>query len=187
MPTNLHQLRRQATADLVAAIPEAVARAAAGTEMCALAIVFAASQPYLPPSLALCPSALRESLLAATQEPTWYAWQAAEWYEWSRSHPDQPGVLDVDGYMEGAALERVRELGASIDTLWEDGLEGWDRRVLRDVARELNAGAWPASFVRGDDFVAYAWEVTGDPLLEDLEASIPAERAALFRRRGWLL
>lgn len=174
----LEQLER----DLATAIRGALITHRVDEEICALALAYSDGQYGLPPAVFACPTSLRSELLELGDHP-WYLWQAAEWMSLARHRHVTLPALDPD-YGHPDLRTRCAAIKYEIDQ--QERGELAPSSILRAVARRLNYEPWPATLQRSTDFVAYAWDVTGGLLEEDLAWSVPAERLEQFLQRRWL-
>lgn len=163
---SLEALRAKAVAELVPAIVDAVATAAAGERVYCVELAYQAVAQYFPPTITLGlerqRSTLREPDLAfrpmLNGGPTVELWQ--------------PDRLDACRQFDQEVRSRQR---------WGLGTE-----MLRDAAARLTSWDWTGILAVTDDFVAFAI----DPEFEDLEAALtssaPPEQLAAWKGRGLL-
>jgi hypothetical protein len=152
---------------LAAAIPKALHSARIrGRAYC---LVLSYGESYFPPTLIVGLEAERRAAAAARgREARGYLYAPAE-----------PAVLleDPAGARDYALLDE----GIARDNAWELG-----RETLQRVARELTLRDWSGILDVTDDFVALARDYESDDRAESLAASVPADRLALLRSRGWV-
>jgi hypothetical protein len=157
-------LLRELEDELVERIPAAAAGIGRGEPISALALGYCDGERSLPPQLVACPKPVRERLVDGSDDDFWYRWHAAEWM----SAADVPELTAYGGADFNARCEHVdRQIRLSGD-------ERAAGRLLRAVARRLNALDWSDLLDVTPDFVVYPWEVHGESLEEDLAASEPA-------------
>lgn len=133
---------------------------------------------------------LRRELVAANPDPA--NLEEELWHPLSGAANGIPG--ESPGLYEAglcASKELMKYFGEIYDRLCESEDEHMPhlRELARRVSKALNARNWDAQTPVSDDFVVFPADGSGffgGEYLDDLEASVPAERVELLRQREYL-
>ena len=162
---------------LVDRIPQTIARLRLQEPAYAVVLAYdAESGAPLPPLIGVGMESTRVTRIAEHgRMAAWeYLWNPAEY-----AHFDEP-VLTLD---EPELLAACHQLNQQLEAKGGDPVRA-TRKLLNDVARDLNATSWDQRLQVTADFIVFATDLEGNDTAKNIKAVVPADRLAVLGARG---
>jgi hypothetical protein len=174
----LESLTEQMRATLLKLIPDAVKRAKIRKPAYCLAIAYDTGNDELPPLLGVGLEEERAAWMASQPKAARdMMWNPDEFKHYAKGPLD---LTDVPGLADDS--QKLLQMVLMKEALWVP------RRLLNEIAAELNERSWRGILPTTDDFIVYAVDVDGDDdsLKKNLKAGVPEAKRKLLRSRKML-
>ena len=160
---------------LLDAIPKVVAKARVKEPAYCLAIVYDSATDELPPRLAIgLESERRAHVSRKGKNAKEVIWEPAKF---GRYKPGKVGLMAPDLKHDS---ERLLQMVLMKEAMWVP------RRLLNEIAAELNGRNWRAILPVTDDFIVYAVDVDGDDFDKNIKDGVRQAKRKLLRSRRLL-